>query len=160
MKLKTLVGSGDKIARSVLPVIIIGLALNVWRPSIFSVGGPSPVLKIVSIALLVPGVVVWARSVALILRKVPRKELITTGPYAIVKHPLYTGAAFFVLPWLGFLFNSWLGVAGRDRPLCRIPGVFASRGGRSGQDVRPRLGRIPSQRQAALAVGMPAVDRL
>ncbi|MDD8029567.1 MAG: isoprenylcysteine carboxylmethyltransferase family protein [Acidobacteriota bacterium] len=111
MKLKTLVGSGDKIARSVLPVIIIGLALNVWRPSIFSVGGPSPVLKIVSIALLVPGVVVWARSVALILRKVPRKELITTGPYAIVKHPLYTGAAFFVLPWLGFLFNSWLGVA-------------------------------------------------
>ena len=117
MKLKTLVGSGDKIARSVLPVIIIGLALNVWRPSIFSVGGPSPVLKIVSIALLVPGVVVWARSVALILRKVPRKELITTGPYAIVKHPLYTGAAFFVLPWLGFLFNSWLGVAGRDRPL-------------------------------------------
>jgi len=111
MKLKALVGSGDKIGGWALPVIIIGLALNIRRPSIFSVGGPPPVLKIISIAFLAPGLVVWAWSVALILRKVPRKELITTGPYAIVKHPLYTGVAFFVLPWLGFLFNSWLGVA-------------------------------------------------
>ena len=30
--------------------------------------------------------------------------------YALVKHPLYTGVALLVLPWLGFLFNSWLGV--------------------------------------------------
>jgi protein-S-isoprenylcysteine O-methyltransferase Ste14 len=29
----------------------------------------------------------------------------------VVKHPLYTGVAFLVLPWLGFLFNSWLGAA-------------------------------------------------
>jgi protein-S-isoprenylcysteine O-methyltransferase Ste14 len=47
--------------------------------------------------------------VALILRKVPRGELITNGPYAIVKHPLYTGVALLVLPWVGFLFNTWLG---------------------------------------------------
>lgn len=111
MKLKALVGSGDKIGLLVLPVIIIGLALNIWRPAIFSVGGPSPALKLASIILLIPGVIVWAWSVALILIKVPRKELITTGPYAIVKHPLYTGVAFLVLPWLGFLLNSWLGLA-------------------------------------------------
>ena len=30
-------------------------------------------------------------------------------PYAVVKHPLYTAAALLVLPWAGFLFNTWLG---------------------------------------------------
>jgi protein-S-isoprenylcysteine O-methyltransferase Ste14 len=37
------------------------------------------------------------------------RELITTGPYSLVKHPLYTGVALLVLPWLGVLCNSWLG---------------------------------------------------
>jgi len=37
-------------------------------------------------------------------------ELITAGPYAVVKHPLYAGVAFLVLPWAGFLLNTWLGV--------------------------------------------------
>jgi protein-S-isoprenylcysteine O-methyltransferase Ste14 len=35
--------------------------------------------------------------------------LITRGPYALVKHPLYTGVALLVLPWGGFLLNTWLG---------------------------------------------------
>mgnify|MGYP001143691888 FL=1 len=48
---------------------------------------------------------------ALILIKVPRGELITGGPYALVKHPLYTGVALLVLPWLGFLLDTWLGAA-------------------------------------------------
>jgi protein-S-isoprenylcysteine O-methyltransferase Ste14 len=48
--------------------------------------------------------------VLLILTRVPRGELITTGPYALVKHPLYTAVAFLVLPWIGFLFNTWLGL--------------------------------------------------
>jgi protein-S-isoprenylcysteine O-methyltransferase Ste14 len=37
--------------------------------------------------------------------------LITTGPYAVVKHPLYTNVALLVLPWIGFLLNTWLGAA-------------------------------------------------
>jgi protein-S-isoprenylcysteine O-methyltransferase Ste14 len=39
----------------------------------------------------------------------PAGELITTGPYAVVEHPLYTGVAFLVLPWAGFLLDTWLG---------------------------------------------------
>jgi protein-S-isoprenylcysteine O-methyltransferase Ste14 len=48
--------------------------------------------------------------VVLILIKVPQQKLITNGPYSLVKHPLYTGVALLVLPWIGFLFNTWLGV--------------------------------------------------
>ncbi len=111
MKLKELVGSGEKIGLLTLPFLIIGLILNIMIPPLFSVGGPSIVLKVISVILLIPGIVIWAWSVVLILTKVPQKQLITNGPYSLVKHPLYTGVAFLVLPWIGFLFDSWLGAA-------------------------------------------------
>jgi len=92
-----------------LPFLVIGLALNIWRPSLFSVGGPPPTLKALSILILIPGVILWLWSIVLILTRVPRHELITNGPYALLKHPLYTSVALLVLPWLGFLLDSWLG---------------------------------------------------
>jgi protein-S-isoprenylcysteine O-methyltransferase Ste14 len=110
MKLKVLVGSGDKIGLLTLPFVIIGLILNIMFPSLFNVGGPSIVLKVISIIILIPGVIIWIWSVVLILIKVPQQELITNGPYSLVKHPLYAGVALLVLPWLGFLLNTWLGV--------------------------------------------------
>jgi protein-S-isoprenylcysteine O-methyltransferase Ste14 len=110
MKLKILVGNGRKIGILTLPFLVIGLILNILYPSVFAVNGPPEILKWVSIIILIPGVVNWIWTVVLILTKIPKKELITTGPYALVKHPLYTGVALLVLPWTGFLFNSWLGI--------------------------------------------------
>jgi protein-S-isoprenylcysteine O-methyltransferase Ste14 len=109
MKLKVLVGNGKKIGLFTLPFLIIGLLLNIIIPSLFNVGGPSVVLKVISIIILIPGVTIWIWSVVLILTKVPQKKLITSGPYSLVKHPLYTGVALLVIPWIGFLFNTWLG---------------------------------------------------
>ena len=110
MKLKVLVGSGHRIMLLTLPFLAIGLILNIMFPSWFSVGGPPLVLKAISIAMLIPGAAIWMWSVVLILTRVPKQELITGGPYALVKHPLYTAVALLVLPWIGFLLNSWLGV--------------------------------------------------
>ncbi|MCX6258293.1 MAG: isoprenylcysteine carboxylmethyltransferase family protein [Bacteroidia bacterium] len=109
MKLSILVGSGKKIGLLTLPFLVIGLTLNVFFPSFFNVGGPHLSLLVVSIIILVPGIINWIWSVVLILTKIPRKELITNGPYSIIKHPLYTGVALLVLPWVGFIFNTWLG---------------------------------------------------
>ena len=110
-KLRILVGSGEKIGLLTLPFLIVGLILNILNPGLFSVGGPSAVLQVISIIVLVPGIINWLWSVVLILRRVPERKLITSGPYALVKHPLYTGVALLVLPWIGFLLNTWLGVA-------------------------------------------------
>jgi protein-S-isoprenylcysteine O-methyltransferase Ste14 len=107
----SLVGSGDKIGAFTLPFVIAGVTLNVAYPSFFDVGGPSPTLRAFSVVVLAAGMTVWAWSAFLILTKVPRGELITNGPYSIVKHPLYAGVALLVLPWIGFLFNTWLGAA-------------------------------------------------
>jgi protein-S-isoprenylcysteine O-methyltransferase Ste14 len=109
LNVKVLVGSGDKIMLFTLPFLIIGLILNVRYPSLFDVGGPGTVLRVISIIVLILGICIWIWSVVLILAKVPRGELITTGPYSLVKHPLYLAVALLVLPWIGFLLNTWLG---------------------------------------------------
>ena len=105
-----LIGSGDRIGAFVLPFVLVGVALNIAFPGAFSVAGPPPWLQVVSALVLAAGIVVWAWSVLLILTKVRAGELVTTGPYALVKHPLYTSVALLVLPWLGFLLDTWLGV--------------------------------------------------
>ena len=110
MKIRELVGSGEKIGLLLAPFVVVGVALNLAFPSAFAVGGPFDALRIISIAVLVPGVAFWLWSVVLILTNVPNGELITSGPYAVVKHPLYTAVALLVLPWAGFLLNTWLGV--------------------------------------------------
>jgi protein-S-isoprenylcysteine O-methyltransferase Ste14 len=109
MNLRTLVGSGDRIGLFTLPFLIVGLVLNIVYPAVFDVGGPPTGLLVASIAVLAAGIVAWAWSVLLIMTRVPRGELITGGPYALVKHPLYTAVALLVLPWLGLILNTWLG---------------------------------------------------
>ena len=110
MDIKTLVGSGDRIMLFTLPPAVLGVIVNVMSPSLFDVGGPPGALEAIAIGLLALGVTIWAWSVLLILTKVPSKKLITTGPYAVVKHPLYIGVSLLVLPGAGFLLNTWLGV--------------------------------------------------
>jgi protein-S-isoprenylcysteine O-methyltransferase Ste14 len=109
MKLGVLIGSGHRVMLLALPLLAVGLVSNILHPSWFSVGGPPLVLTVISIVILVPGVIVWIWSVFLILTRVPKSQLITSGPFSLVKHPLYTGVAFLVLPWAGFLLNTWLG---------------------------------------------------
>jgi protein-S-isoprenylcysteine O-methyltransferase Ste14 len=107
--LRKLVGSGDRIALFTLPVVAVGLALYVGDPSRFAVDGSSRAARVAASVVLLLGVVTWAWSVGLILAKVPKGELITTGPYAIAKHPLYTSVGLLVLPAAGFLLGTWLG---------------------------------------------------
>ena len=109
-ELKSLVGSGDRIALFALPFLVTGVVLAVAFPSFFGAGGRAAPLQAAAIVALVAGVLVWAWSVVLILAKVPRRELITGGPYAVVKHPLYTAVALLVIPAAGLLLNTWVGV--------------------------------------------------
>lgn len=110
MDLKILMGSGRKIGAFSLPFFVIGITINYFYPQIFRIDGSSGPLFWISIVFLLLGVINWVWSVILILIKVPRNELITTGPFSLVKHPLYVGFVFLIIPWAGFLLNSWLGI--------------------------------------------------
>lgn len=110
MDLKRLIGSGDRIGLFTLPFVVVGVIANIAYPTVFQVGGPPTWLSWLSVGILVPGLAIWLWSVILILTNVPRGRLITGGPYRWVKHPLYTAVAILVLPWAGFLLDTWLGV--------------------------------------------------
>jgi len=109
MDLKKLVGSGDKIGLFILPFVVVGVLLDLANPTVFQLGGPPTWLAVLSIVVLIAGLAIWIWSVILILTNVPSGHLITRGPYAWVKHPLYTAIALLVLPWVGFLLDTWLG---------------------------------------------------
>ena len=51
MHLKALIGSGDKIALLTLPFVVVGLIANITVPAIFDVGGPSDLLRDISIVV-------------------------------------------------------------------------------------------------------------
>ncbi len=102
-------GSGDRIGLFTLPFVVAGLAIRGRNPSLFAVDGSSRPVRATALVVLAFGVLTWAWSAVLILTKVPRGELITEGPYAVMKHPLYTGVALLVLPAAGVLRNTWLG---------------------------------------------------
>ncbi len=110
MKLKVLVGSGDRIMLSTLPFAAAAVVLNVLRPSWFALG-MGATGSIIGIILLALGVPTWLGCAALILTMVPRKKLITTGPFAVVRHPMYVAVSLLVLPGLGFLLDTWSPVA-------------------------------------------------
>jgi len=110
MQIKTLVGAGDRIAAVALPPVGIGVAANILWPSAFRLGfGKAG--AIIGVVLLAMGVPLWLTSALQILAQVPKGRLITTGPFALMRHPLYTSVALLVIPGCGLLFDTWLGFA-------------------------------------------------
>jgi protein-S-isoprenylcysteine O-methyltransferase Ste14 len=104
-----LAGSGHKIAVFTFPFVVVCLVLDEAYPAWFHVGGPSTALRGASVVVLAAGVAVWAWSVTLLLTRARRGELITSGPCAVVKRPLYTPVSLLVLPSIGFVLGTWLG---------------------------------------------------
>lgn len=109
MKLRELIGSGESIGLFTIPFLLVGLVVYLLVPTFFTIESPL-ILKIVSVICLVPGIVIWIWSVFLILTVVPQHKLLTTGPYALVRHPLCTGVSLLVVPAIGFLLNTWFGL--------------------------------------------------
>ena len=107
--IRKLVGSGDRIVAFTLPFAIVGLALWAGDHTRFAIDGSSPAVRAAALVLLGIGLVSWAWSATLILVKVPNEELITSGPFAVVKHPLYASVGLLVLPAAGILLGTLLG---------------------------------------------------
>lgn len=107
-QIKLLVGAGDRIMLYTLPFAVLGIVANVLWPAAFHVGTVGIPIGVVLLALGVP---MWIGSAVQILVYVPKGKLITTGPFAILIHPLYTSVALLVIPGVGMVFGSWVGFA-------------------------------------------------
>lgn len=93
------------------PFVVIGVAANVLWPWVFRTTWLGSAGVALGVMLLVLGVPMWLTAVVQILANVPKHRLVTTGPFAIVLHPIYTSVALLVLPGLGLVLGSWLGIA-------------------------------------------------
>jgi protein-S-isoprenylcysteine O-methyltransferase Ste14 len=110
MRLKVLVGEGSHVMGLTLPFAAAGIAANLLWPSAFRMGFGSAGL-VAGIVLMAVGIPLWLTSVAQILVNVPRKKLITRGPYALMLHPIYTCVALLVIPGCGLALDTWVGFA-------------------------------------------------
>jgi protein-S-isoprenylcysteine O-methyltransferase Ste14 len=108
MKIRTLTGAGDLIMGATLPFAVVGIILNALYPEMFRTNMGLMGIILGSIFLIV-GVPIWLTSVFQILVHVPRGELITTGAFVIVTHPLYSSVAWLVIPGIGFVLDTWIG---------------------------------------------------
>jgi protein-S-isoprenylcysteine O-methyltransferase Ste14 len=109
MKIKTLVGAGDQIMGFTLPFALVGIIMNVIYPEFFRMNLGLLGIILGSIFLLI-GVPIWLTSAVQVLVCVPRNKLITTGPFAIVLHPLYSSVSLFVIPGVSLVLDTWVGI--------------------------------------------------
>jgi len=110
VKLKDLVGAGDRVIAGMLPVAAAGIAANIIWPGAFRMGFGTGGL-IAGIVFLALGGPLWSWAVGQILIDVPRGRLITTGPFSLVLHPIYTFVALLVIPGVGLVLDTWVGFA-------------------------------------------------
>lgn len=83
MRLKVLVGEGGHVMGPTALFAAAAIAANLAWPSLFRMGTGRAGL-VIGIVLLIVGVPLWITSVVQILVNVPKKRLITTGPFALM----------------------------------------------------------------------------
>jgi protein-S-isoprenylcysteine O-methyltransferase Ste14 len=132
-----IIGQGAKIILFTLPSLIGAIVVHMVFPTIAALPGNLGFLKPLGYVLLIPGLVYWGTAVTQLLVGFPKGKLVTTGAYGIARNPIYSSAAFFILPAVALLTTSWVYF---------IPSVFLVTGvvifiGEEEQQLRRVFGR-------------------
>jgi protein-S-isoprenylcysteine O-methyltransferase Ste14 len=87
--------------------VVAGIATHFW-PDVFLIRSISgSILAGAGIVLLIFGVPMWAIAVWTIVRAFRRRELVTSGVYGLVRHPIYSAWIVFIFPGIALLCRSW-----------------------------------------------------
>ncbi len=100
-------GDGPKIMLVASPFIAAAIVARVVWPQLMRIGLPEGFLTVSGLVLVALGVLLWLSAIVVFVREFPKGHLITTGPYALCRHPIYASFALFVLPGVGLLTGSW-----------------------------------------------------
>jgi protein-S-isoprenylcysteine O-methyltransferase Ste14 len=100
-------GAGPKIALATLPYIILSIVVTTIDPGFLKVDFMSiKIFKITGFSWLAIGIVFYVASARTFLREFKKGKLITTGPFALCRNPIYGAFIVFVLPSLALIFRS------------------------------------------------------
>jgi protein-S-isoprenylcysteine O-methyltransferase Ste14 len=103
-----IVGQGGKIILFMLPSLVGAILLHLYLPEVSALPKSLLFIKPLGYVLLVPGLVLWASAVIQLLIGFPQGKLVTSGAYGIVRNPIYSSAALFILPAVALLTQTWV----------------------------------------------------
>jgi protein-S-isoprenylcysteine O-methyltransferase Ste14 len=151
-------GVGPKIVSAVLACAIAAGVLTREFPRACLVPAlRHPVVAALGWALVGAGVAMWLAGAVAVMRAYSRDELVTSGMYRIVRHPMYAGWIVLILPGLTLLTTSW--------PLLLAPlaayVVFKGSIGREDEYLAKRFGRSYLDYRASVneIIPIPRFDR-
>lgn len=105
----TLGGIGPKLALINLPYIILSVIVMVKFPGFGDLKFlDSPPARIAAVIWMGLGLIYWSWSAVHFLKHIKEGKLITSGPFALCRNPIYSSMIVFIIPSLGVLFHSAL----------------------------------------------------
>lgn len=151
-------GVGPKIVAAVLSWAALASALT-WGlgPSCIVPVLQSPAVVTLAVLLLAFGVPMWLIGTIAAMRAYHRDQLVTSGVFALVRHPMYAAWIVLILPGIALLTASW--------PFLLMPvmGYFAFKALIHAEDeyLQERFGQSYSDYRASVneIIPMPIVHR-
>ena len=105
----TLFGCGPKLALLCLPYVILSLIVMYKYPEFFDLRFLDfSFAKILGFIWLALGVIYWMYSAFYFLKYFKPGSLITQGPFALCRNPIYSSIIVFIIPSLALIFHSGL----------------------------------------------------
>lgn len=103
-----IVGQGGKIILFALPSLVAALWIHAKSPDFAALPAGIGFIRHAGFVLLPLGLVLWGIAVVQLVMGFSRGRLVTSGAYAIVRNPIYSSAAFFILPAVSLLTLTWV----------------------------------------------------
>lgn len=105
----TLFGCGPKLAILCLPYVVLSLIVMFRYPEFFDMGFLDlAIIKYLGLIWLGTGVIFWIYSAIYFLKHFKHGILITRGPFALCRNPIYSSIIVFIIPSLALIFHSGL----------------------------------------------------
>jgi protein-S-isoprenylcysteine O-methyltransferase Ste14 len=105
----TLFGCGPKLALLCLPYVILSLIVMYIYPEFFDLKFLNFIsVKVLGFVWLGLGIIFWIYSAIFFLKYFKPGKLITQGPFALCRNPIYSSIIVFLIPSLALIFHSGL----------------------------------------------------
>jgi len=102
-------GIGPKLALLCLPYIILSMIVMFKYPEFFDLKYLNlHYIKVLGLAWSGLGICFWIYSAVFFLKYFKPGKLLTQGPFALCRNPIYSSLIVFIIPSLGLIFHSGL----------------------------------------------------
>jgi protein-S-isoprenylcysteine O-methyltransferase Ste14 len=105
----TRVGIGIKLLAAIAVTLLVTGIVTYLLAGIFRVSfADATALRTAALVLMAIGLTIQLSSSPVPSSAVRNKELVTTGIFAYVRHPMYSSWILFITPGIALFFGSWL----------------------------------------------------